>query len=278
MFIAILLDRKPWGEGVFRTIFLYPMSLSFIVSGTIWRWLLAPQGGVNILPTYLGFKPFTFQWLSSKGTILEFDWQNLLQVLLYLAAAVLILGGLYVLRDKPRRALKGWLLPRRAHRRVHLAVRGHAAQNPLDGRAARFQPGYHRHHHRHHLAIHGLHHGLVPGRVQRHFAGSGGRGAAGRRQRVRLLPPCGHSHAQTHHHQRRDHSLAYFTQDVRPDLRHDRTGQRRNRTPGPEHVPDHLRANDFAKGAAIAVVLFMVAALFIIPYLVSSYRQKRRNA
>src|SRR4030042_5505569 len=50
-FLALLLDKSPKGEPVFKTIFLYPMSLSFIVSGTIWRWLLAPNGGVNILPT-----------------------------------------------------------------------------------------------------------------------------------------------------------------------------------------------------------------------------------
>ena len=35
-----------------------------------------------------------------------------------------------------------------------------------------------------------------------------------------------------------------------------------------------FRANDFAKGAAIAIVLFVVAATFIIPYLISSYRQR----
>lgn len=84
MFLAILLDSKPRGEAFFRTVFLYPMSLSFIVSGTIWRWMLAPQGGVNILPEYVGLKPLTFRWLSSTGAILEFNWQNLLQLALYL--------------------------------------------------------------------------------------------------------------------------------------------------------------------------------------------------
>jgi glucose/mannose transport system permease protein len=36
-----------------------------------------------------------------------------------------------------------------------------------------------------------------------------------------------------------------------------------------------FRANDFAKGAAIAIILFLIAATFIIPYLISSYRQRR---
>ena len=36
-----------------------------------------------------------------------------------------------------------------------------------------------------------------------------------------------------------------------------------------------FRANDFARGAAIAIVLFLIAATFIIPYMISSYRQRR---
>lgn len=43
--LALILDRNPKGEGLWRTIFLFPMSLSFIVTGTIWRWMLQPQGG-----------------------------------------------------------------------------------------------------------------------------------------------------------------------------------------------------------------------------------------
>lgn len=38
-----------------------------------------------------------------------------------------------------------------------------------------------------------------------------------------------------------------------------------------------FRANDFARGAAIAIVLFLVAAMFIVPYLVSQYRQRKRG-
>ena len=67
LFIAILLDRKPRGENVFRTIFLYPLSLSFIVSGTIWRWLLAPQGGLNVLPTFIGLPKINFGWTSNTS-------------------------------------------------------------------------------------------------------------------------------------------------------------------------------------------------------------------
>ncbi|MFC6664790.1 carbohydrate ABC transporter permease [Deinococcus radiopugnans] len=55
--LALILDRNPRGEGLWRTIFLFPMSLSFIVTGTIWRWMLQPQGGVNQAPTLLGGSP-----------------------------------------------------------------------------------------------------------------------------------------------------------------------------------------------------------------------------
>ena len=51
--LALLLDRSPRAEGLWRTIFLFPMSLSFIVTGTIWRWMLQPQGGL---------KPAVFTW------------------------------------------------------------------------------------------------------------------------------------------------------------------------------------------------------------------------
>lgn len=58
--LAVLLDRKVRGEGFFRTIYLYPMSLSFIVTGVVWRWLMNPGSpqmgstGINLLLEKLG--------------------------------------------------------------------------------------------------------------------------------------------------------------------------------------------------------------------------------
>src|SRR6056297_853853 len=75
--LAILLERNVRGEGIFRTIFLFPFALAFIVTGTIWRWMLQPQGGVNILPTYLGFDRLQFRWVTSRTQIWQFNWQNL---------------------------------------------------------------------------------------------------------------------------------------------------------------------------------------------------------
>jgi glucose/mannose transport system permease protein len=100
--LAVLLDRKPRGEGVFRTIFLFPMSLSFIVTGTIWRWMLQPRGGLNRLPTLLGLPAGTFGWLTSRAQILSFDWNRLPMYLALAASGVLALVALGKLRGGAR--------------------------------------------------------------------------------------------------------------------------------------------------------------------------------
>jgi glucose/mannose transport system permease protein len=81
LLLAILLDRRVRHEGIYRTIFLYPMSLSFVVSGTVWRWLVSPSGGLNAIPTWFGGKQGTFQWTSSKQQVLQFNWQHIWKVL-----------------------------------------------------------------------------------------------------------------------------------------------------------------------------------------------------
>lgn len=73
--LAVLLDQNIKGEGVFRTIFLFPMALSFAVTGTIWRWLFDPQGGINALPTVFGGKAFTFRWLNNRQ-VFTFNWHE----------------------------------------------------------------------------------------------------------------------------------------------------------------------------------------------------------
>ena len=91
LFLAILLDREPKGKGFFRTLFLYPMSLSFIVTGTIWRWLLAPRGGVDVLPRLVGLPALHFEWTNSRTQILSFNWQDLPKLTLLVIALVLFL-------------------------------------------------------------------------------------------------------------------------------------------------------------------------------------------
>lgn len=63
LLLAILLDQKIRAEGVLRTIYLYPMALSFIVTGTAWKWILNPGLGVEHLVQQWGFERFTFDWL-----------------------------------------------------------------------------------------------------------------------------------------------------------------------------------------------------------------------
>lgn len=61
--IAIFLDQKIRIEGALRTIYLYPMALSLIVTGTAWKWILNPGLGLESVIKGWGFKDFTFDWV-----------------------------------------------------------------------------------------------------------------------------------------------------------------------------------------------------------------------
>lgn len=61
--LAILLDQKVRAEGVLRTVYLYPMAVSMIVTGTAWKWMLNPGLGLEHLMRQWGFESFTFDWL-----------------------------------------------------------------------------------------------------------------------------------------------------------------------------------------------------------------------
>ena len=273
--LAILLDNKPRGEAFFRTVFLYPMALSFIVTGTIWRWMLAPQGGVNILPTYAGGEPLRFRWLSSTGTVLQFDWQNLLEIGCFLLAAVLIVWGFWRIREKPRQAATRLLLPG-----VVLGG-GTWLWGDLLPRALFMEE------------MHGLNLatlGIILATVWQYsgytmalylagFTGISqdlrdaamldGAGAAAYYRHIALpmVAPITISAVIILSHI----SLKMF------DLIFAMTGPDNGATghPALNMYLTTFRANEFARGAAIAIVLFLIAATFIIPYLISSYRQRR---
>lgn len=68
LLLAILLDQKIRGEGVLRTIYLYPMALSFIVTGTAWKWLLNPGIGIEKIVRDWGFTSFTLDWIVQPNT------------------------------------------------------------------------------------------------------------------------------------------------------------------------------------------------------------------
>ena len=63
LLMAVLLDQKIRAEGALRTIYLYPMALSFVVTGTAWKWMLNPDMGLQKVMNDFGFADFTFDWL-----------------------------------------------------------------------------------------------------------------------------------------------------------------------------------------------------------------------
>jgi len=67
--LAALLDRRVKGEGFFRSVYLFPFAVSFIVTGVVWRWLLAPRAGVNILPEKIGAPASSFGWYTDPTVL-----------------------------------------------------------------------------------------------------------------------------------------------------------------------------------------------------------------
>ncbi|RZF26908.1 sugar ABC transporter permease [Paraburkholderia sp. UYCP14C] len=61
--LAILLDQRIRAEGGLRALFLYPMALSFIVTGTAWKWILNPGLGLAKLFHDWGWSSFQFDWI-----------------------------------------------------------------------------------------------------------------------------------------------------------------------------------------------------------------------
>ncbi|MGB1046427.1 MAG: carbohydrate ABC transporter permease [Litorivicinaceae bacterium] len=66
LMLAIFLDQKIRGEGVLRPIYLYPMALSFIVTGTAWKWFLDPGIGVEQIVQSWGYTDFEFRWIKDR--------------------------------------------------------------------------------------------------------------------------------------------------------------------------------------------------------------------
>ncbi|AOG10854.1 MULTISPECIES: sugar ABC transporter permease [Rhizobium/Agrobacterium group] len=68
--LAALMDQKIRFENAFRTIFLYPFALSFIVTGLVWQWILNPDFGVQSIVRSLGWETFTFNPLYNSEIVI----------------------------------------------------------------------------------------------------------------------------------------------------------------------------------------------------------------
>lgn len=79
--LAIFLDQKIRGEGVLRPLYLYPMALSFIVTGTAWKWFLDPGIGFENIMHAWGWESFRFDWIKNRDfaiytVVLAAIWQT----------------------------------------------------------------------------------------------------------------------------------------------------------------------------------------------------------
>ncbi len=61
--LAVFIDQNVSGEGVLRTVFLYPYAMSFVATGLVWQWLLTPGAGIDGAIARLGFPDFVFDWI-----------------------------------------------------------------------------------------------------------------------------------------------------------------------------------------------------------------------
>ena len=66
LFLAVLLNQYVVGEQVIRPIYLYPMAISFIVTGTAWKWFLDPGIGLQAIIRAWGWDSFRFEWIKNS--------------------------------------------------------------------------------------------------------------------------------------------------------------------------------------------------------------------
>jgi glucose/mannose transport system permease protein len=66
LLLAILIDQRVKGESIWRTIYLYPLAVSFVVTGTVWNWLFSPTAGIQAFVRALGWTDFRFDWITDR--------------------------------------------------------------------------------------------------------------------------------------------------------------------------------------------------------------------
>lgn len=68
--LAVFMDQKIRLEGAFRTIYLYPFALSFIVTGHVWAWIMSPEYGLQAAIRQLGWTSFSFGWIADREMVM----------------------------------------------------------------------------------------------------------------------------------------------------------------------------------------------------------------
>jgi len=68
--LAVFIDQRVRGEALFRTIFLYSYSMSFVVTGLVWQWYLNPSLGLQAFVQKLGFEGFRFDWVVDPSMVM----------------------------------------------------------------------------------------------------------------------------------------------------------------------------------------------------------------
>lgn len=68
--LAVFIDQNVTGEGVLRTIFLYPYAMSFVATGLVWQWMLTPGNGIEQAVRQLGFPEFQFDWIIDQDMVI----------------------------------------------------------------------------------------------------------------------------------------------------------------------------------------------------------------
>jgi glucose/mannose transport system permease protein len=251
------------------------MALSFVVTGTIWRWMFAPKGGVNLLPTWFGLERSQFLWLSSRKQVLSFNWQHLPIIIAVILFVIFALAAWSGWKSGRRRALNGFTVT--ALVLLLYALILHRLHPPILPMAE--QHGFN-------LATIGV----IIAAVWQYSGYTMALYLAG----LRGMPTSMYESAKLDGAS----EMAYYFRIAIPNmwpitlsaviiLSHISLklfalifamAGADNAATGHPSVLMYLvtfRANNFASGAAIAVVLFLLAALFIIPYLIQSHRQRR---
>ncbi|MCV2356021.1 sugar ABC transporter permease [Paucibacter sp. B2R-40] len=68
--LAVFIDQKVKGEGLLRTIFLYPYAMSFVATGLVWQWVLNPTDGIQQAVRQMGFADFSFDWIIDQDKVI----------------------------------------------------------------------------------------------------------------------------------------------------------------------------------------------------------------